>query len=395
MKTPMTERERIERTLKGEPCDKIPWATRLDIWHTAVTRSGTLPAEYTDMDIMDIYRDFGIARQSYTGVSTMCLHGVELSVEFNGKVIRKEHSPRISFPVPRELVPPEIPGNTVVNFKTPAGGASLKFRTNETSIMEAEAPYMIEHILKSRDDFEVVKWILKHAEQEAALEGYERLETTIGDYGFTIPTLGRIPFQYILLDYMGEVKTVYTMADDEAQFTYLLDALGDHARRALEIGLGLPSPMVEFVDNFEGMVTSPSLFRKYCIPFLQESADKVHAKGKVLGSHMDGNMKPLVDLIPECGIDVVESFSPSPLTRLEFKEAWETWRGKVLMWGAIPSPIFEPVVPEEVFENWLAEMFDTLSGDRRIILGIGDQAVGPTMPHRVKRVSELLGRETG
>jgi hypothetical protein len=153
--------------------------------------------------------------------------------------------------------------------------------------------------------------------------------------------------------------------------------------------------MVEYVDNFEGMVTSPNLFTEYCMPFLQEAADKAHAKGKVLGSHMDGNMKPLLELIPECGVDVVESFSPAPLTPLTFKEAWEAWRGKAIMWGVIPSPIFEPHVAEQSFERWLEEMFETLAGDKRIVLGVGDQAVGPSMTGRIRRVSELLGRETG
>jgi hypothetical protein len=62
------------------------------------------------------------------------------------------------------------------------------------------------------------------------------------------------------------------------------------------------------------------------------------------------------------------------------------------MWGAIPSTIFEPYVSETDFEGWLETMFDTLAGDQRIILGIGDQALGPTLTDRIKRVSKLLGR---
>jgi hypothetical protein len=89
---------------------------------------------------------------------------------------------------------------------------------------------------------------------------------------------------------------------------------------------------------------------------------------------------------------VVESFSPAPLTALAFEEAWNEWRGKVLMWGAIPSTLFEPYIPEKNFEGWLETMFDTLAGDKRIILGIGDQALGPTLTDRIKRVSKLLGR---
>ena len=63
------------------------------------------------------------------------------------------------------------------------------------------------------------------------------------------------------------------------------------------------------------------------------------------------------------------------------------------MWGAVPSSIFEAHVSERDFENWLKGMIDTLDGDNRIILGIGDQAIGPSLTDRIKRVSELLGRK--
>ncbi len=393
MNTSMTERERIMRTLQGKPCDKIPWATRLDIWFTAANRSGALSEEFTDMDLMEIHHRLGIGRQFYALVAQMKLRGVEVSVEFDGEIIRKENQPYMDFPIPRNFVPIENPGDTRIFFKTPAGTAHLRYRTTETTIREAELPYLVDPILKDDDAFNVVKWILDHAEPVATFDGFKRVEKRVGENGFTIPVVGRIPFQQILLDYMGEERTIYAINDNSGLFGYLMDALSEQAMERLLIGLEAPSIMVEFTDNLEGMITSPNLFEKYCVPFLQDCADKVHAKERVLGSHMDGNMKPLLHLIPESGIDVVESFSPAPLTRLTFEEAWQDWKGKILMWGVIPSVIFEPHVPEEGFEDWLEKMFETLAGDQRIILGIGDQALGPTSTERIKRVSKLLGRE--
>ena len=393
MQRAMTERERIEHTLRGEPADKIPWATRLDIWHTSLTRQRTLPPELAAMDLMDIHRHLGIGRQSYARLTRMRLHGADLCVEFNGTVIHRDTSPKLNFPLPTEYVPAEEAGDTTITFDTPAGSAYLRFRTNEILIREAAAPYLVEHILKDDDDFRIVKWLVDHAECEATYDDFHETETLVGDNGFTIGMLGRIPFQQIMLDYMGEEQTVYGMIDSQRNFEWLLDALGEHVRHALELGLASPALMLEFGDNFEGMITSPRLFREYCVPFLQEAADKVHAQGRVLGSHMDGNMKPLLHLIPECGVDVVESFSPTPLTALTFREAWEAWRGNVVMWGVIPSPIFEPHVPESDFSDWLTEMFDLLHGDQRIILGIGDQAMGPTLTDRITHVSRMLGRD--
>lgn len=389
----MTERERIERTLRREPVDLIPWATRLDIWHVSLTRCGTLPPEMASMDLMDIHHHLGLGRQKYERLVKMRLHGVDLRVEFNGTTIHRESNPLLNFPLPTEYVPEEEVGDTTLIFDTPAGSSYLRFRTNEILIREAAAPYLMKHILKDDDDFRVVKWLLDHAEYEATYDDFNATEAIIGNFGFTIGMMGRIPFQQVMLDYMGEEDTVYAMMDNWADVKYLLDALEEHVWHALDLALASPAFMVEFGDNFDGMITSPRLFKKHCIPFLQEAADKVHAHGKVLGSHMDGNMKPLVHLIPECGVDVVESFSPAPLTALTFKEAWETWRGKVLMWGAIPSPIFEDHVPESEFHAWLDEMFDLLNGDQRIILGIGDQAMGTTLIERIKYVSRMLGRD--
>ena len=81
----------------------------------------------------------------------------------------------------------------------------------------------------------------------------------------------------------------------------------DINRQVLEIALTSPASLLEFPDNLDGTITSPELFRTYCVPFLQESAAAVHARGRFLGSHMDGDMKPLLDLVPGSGVDVVES----------------------------------------------------------------------------------------
>lgn len=84
MKPSMTERERIVRTLQGEPCDKIPWATRLDIWYTAVRRSRTLPAEFTDMDLK--FSPHSIARN-------IAILGKVYGIYQSGASIRKSTSP--------------------------------------------------------------------------------------------------------------------------------------------------------------------------------------------------------------------------------------------------------------------------------------------------------------
>jgi len=388
----MNERQRIIHTLKGEPTDKLPWATRLDIWHTSRLRTGTLPAEMSGKELNDIHRILKIGRQCYAQLIYTRLRGVNMTVEFNGEVVRKETDPVLRFPQPRELVTMDTPGDTLITFTTPAGISRMRFQVVEELIRGAAAPYLVEHLLKDDHDFEVVKWMINHSEIVADYEGFAAKEELAGDQGFTIGMMERVPFQRILLDFMGEEKTIYTMMDSPDKFQYLMDILTEQGREMVTLSLASPALMIEFTDNVEGSITSPTLFKNYCMPFMQEAAERIHARGRYLGSHMDGNMKPLLHLVPECGVDVVESFSPAPLTRLTFEDAWNAWRGKVLIWGGIPSPIFEPHVSEQDFTEWVKRMLDLLGDDRRIILGIGDQAVGPSLIERIHKASELLGR---
>ena len=388
----MNERERIVNMLKGEKTDTLPWATRLDIWHTARVRTNTLPDEMVDKELNEIHHSLKVGRQCYSHLVMTRLNGVDMTVEFNGSVVRQESNPLMNFPQPRELVANDKEGITDITLKTPAGNGHMRFHVAEELVQGAAAPYLVEHILKDDSDFEVVKWILNNATIESNFDDFDAKEVLAGEEGFTIGMMERVPFQRILLDFMGEEHTIFEMMDNPKNFQYLLDVLSEHGREVLDISLTSPALMLEFTDNFEGSITSPTLFKEYCMPFMQEAADKIHAQGKYLGSHMDGNMKSLLDLIPECGIDVVESFSPAPLTGLTFEDAWKAWDGKVLMWGAIPSPIFEPQVPEREFAEWVAQMLDLIGNDGKIILGIGDQAVRPTIIDRVKQVSEMLGR---
>lgn len=388
----MNERQRIISTLNGESTDKLPWATRLDIWHTARLRTGTLPEEMAGKELNEIHRFLKVGRQCYAHLISTRLRGVDMTVEFNGEVMQRETDPVMRFPQPRELVTMDKPGDTLITLKTPAGVSRMRFRVVEELIRGAAAPYLVEHLLKDDNDFGVVKWILSHSEIVANYDDFVAKEKLAGDDGFTIGMMERIPFQRILLDLMGEEQTIYSMMDCPDNFQYLMDIFTEQGREMVTLSLASPALMLEFTDNLEGSITSPTLFEKYCMPFMQEAADRVHAQGRYLGSHMDGNMKSLLHLVPECGVDVVESFSPAPLTRLSFEDAWKAWDGKVLMWGGIPSPIFEPHVPEREFTQWITRMLDILDDDRRIILGIGDQAVGPSLMGRIKIASEMLGR---
>ena len=63
--------------------------------------------------------------------------------------------------------------------------------------------------------------------------------------------------------------------------------------------LGLDALYVKFPDNLHGRITEARLFQRYCLPVYQRYAEVLHAQGKVVGSHTDGDVKPLLRLLEE------------------------------------------------------------------------------------------------
>jgi hypothetical protein len=70
-----------------------------------------------------------------------------------------------------------------------------------------------------------VKWILNLFEFIPNFERFETIEAELGSDGFTIGQMERLPFQHLLLDFIGEKRTFCHMFDHSKQFQYLLDML--------------------------------------------------------------------------------------------------------------------------------------------------------------------------
>jgi len=114
-----------------------------------------------------------------------------------------------------------------------------------------------------------------------------------------------------------------------------------------------------------------------------------HAQGKKISSHMDGNVKPLLPLIAESGLDVIESFSPAPLTPCTVTQAQAAWQGKPLIWGGIPSPLLEAATSEAEFEAAIRALLDTLAG-QPAILNVTDMVLPINEIERVQRIAEMV-----
>ncbi len=391
----MTERERILCALGGRTPDRPPWATRLDLWLEARERRGALPDRYRGASVMSIYRDLGVGRQSYVPITVNRLRGVEMLADLDGAPFLRQRDPLVRFPLVTDLVPRDRPGVSTFTFKTPVGDCRIQYTTTPEILATGTLPFLTRRSIAEEADFATVFWILDRAEVLPEYGPLLQREKEIGGDGLAIGMIDRVPFQRVLLDFLGEERTFFEMYDEPARFSRILGRLEELRTQSVALAAASPAVMVEHSDNVDGEMTNPRLFARYCIPALQRSAEAVHGTGKYLASHMDGDLSALLDLVPDSGVDVVESFSPEPLSRLSFRRAWERWRDRVVLWGCLASPRFESQSPAHLLESETREVLACARTGGRLILGIADQAVGPTLEERIRLVTGLIAQYEG
>jgi len=364
--------DRTLAVMRGTTPDHHPFVTRLETWYKSHLRSGTLPERFAGMSLNQVHRAVGVGQLKFMVPYALRLRGVEVSSTFEGDEFYREFEPLFeNFPGMWDIISNQKAGITRTELKTPVGSLYLQHEMLQEGIFTATEPYLREHLIKGDDDYRVVEYILERAEFVPLFNKIVAEQARLGDIAFVVPLPHRIPFQQVLLEYIGELNLFYALYDNPAQVQRLLELLDEQMLEILAKLAEFPWDYVEFPDNLHSLMTNPRLFAQYCLPAFQRYTEVLHGQGKIVGSHTDGEMKPLLGLLKESGLDVCESFSPQPLTDCTFEDAWAVWQGKPIIWGGVPSPILEETVGEQAYRDYVQQLLQT-AGSGPVIFGVVD-----------------------
>ena len=389
--TKLSINERVRAVLAGRKPDRIPFVDRLELWYTSMERRNEMPAEFAGMSLQEIHAAIHFGQLKFMFPMAVRLRGVELTTKVDGEVVARETDPVVErLPTLLDRVDTGRIGTTEFELRTPVGALHVRQELLEEAYYWGEIPYFAESPVKDRDDFKVMDWILDRIECAPQLDRFRAAEEEVGENGFIVPFLPRIPFQSVMIDCVGEVPFFYMLADDPDPVVHLIGRLHELNLEMIRQLADWDYPYLEFSDNLTGVMANPKLFAEYCLPHYQAYSELLHSQGRKMGSHADGNLKPLLKLIRESGLDVCESFSPSPLTECTFDDAWEAWRdGGPIMWGVVPSPLLEERTPEPEFHAFVDHVLETVGSDP-VILGISDMVLGNNLVDRVRYIGDRV-----
>ena len=388
-----TMHDRVAAVLSQRMPDRPPFIDRMELWYQTKLQAGTLPERFKGMCLNDIHRAVGIGRQKFSPPYAFKLRGVEVVFTFQDQIIFQESEPLMDY-FPAAWAPEQVPrdqaGRTLIEFMTPVGKVSLGYVFAESLIsMGGMEPLLKDRLIKEENDYRTAEYIIERAEFVPRFENIYADSEMLAENGFVVPSLHRIPFQQALLEYLGEIPLFTALYESPQRLKRLIEVLDQHLVEILHRLSDLSALYVEFPDNLDGFMTNPNLFQEYCLPYYQKYADILHGQGKKVGAHTDGNLKPLLKLLAESGLDVCESFSPAPLTECTFEEAWDTWQKGPLIWGGIPSPLLEKRTSESEFKAYV-ELLLHVIGNRPIILGVGDMVMGNNLIERVEYIAQKI-----
>lgn len=364
----MTDRERMLVIMEGKSPDRIPWIPRLQIWHTAHSRGGTLPARYQGLSLRQVEVDLGMGNPAR-----------------GGRVFRTEQAGDV------EVVSREEGETRVTEYRTPAGTVSIRQRHSAELDAAGIGGMEIEHLIKGPADYAAAAYLLSHTRYEPAYDDYLAYESEIGDDGYPMVSAGDCPLHYFLQKLVGYNNAYYHLTDYPDQVEELLEVMTATDREHLwPVVAASPARLILHGVHLDSQITPPPLFERYITPYYQEFSALLHERGKTLCMHADNDSRLILEHIREAGYDMVETFTTEPQVTCTLEEARATWGTDVIVWGAVPSVILEPTFSDGEFEAHMRQVFRTAAPGDAFILGVADNIMPGALLPRLARIAEMV-----
>jgi uroporphyrinogen-III decarboxylase len=343
----MTIRERVAAALRGQPVDQIPFTIY----------PGMLPAEEE---------------------RRLRALGLGLSVRL---------------PV-MELVRPNVRSDyrRYQENGIPYGRTTLCTPVGEvysTSRLDSAygSSWIRDHYIKAPDDYRTMEFIIRDTSYRPAYQAFAEAVREVGEEGYVTGNMSYSPLMEMRVHLLGLERFSLDMYDRPDLFFSLYDTMREKEREAYAIAADSPAEFVIYCGNCSPEVLGPERFERYCVPCYNELGELLHARGKLLGVHLDANNAAWKEAVAASAIDVVEAFTPAPDTDMSVADARAAWPDKVL-WINFPSSLH--LAPRQRIQQETRRILREAAPGRGLIVGITENIPDSAWPTSLPAIAEAL-----
>lgn len=269
-------------------------------------------------------------------------------------------------------------------FHTPAGRLSdrTKIPPAGREYGMSPNPLKTEYLVKGPDDLAALRYILP-----AIRTNYDYVLAhmrELGDRGVVMVNV----FSE-LCHQAGDVRDMQDlMADyytDRRFFDELLELFHQRTlaetRAALEAGVEWIFANCYFNSLSAGW--SPAIFAEVFVPHIRQQVDLVHSYGAYVDYYDDGKLAGTMELIADCGVDVLETCTPPPVGDFDLREAKSRIGDRVTLKGYVDLLYVVQRGTPELVERTVAEAMEIGKPGGGFIIGSSDSFREGTPPENI------------
>ncbi len=392
-----THRSSMLHAFRGEPCETIPWAPRMDLWYIALRERGTLPPELEDADIAKIaeYYDIGChaVRADFTRPRS------EDANMFRG--IGFDYHPDFPYRFHIDELPVryDVSGEeTKTTVETSTG--ELTFRLRYSREMRREGisqPFKLEYPIEEPEDLLRAAELFEHLRIVPATDAYEDFRRRVGERGLAVAhgSIAASPFHLLLHELMPMDQFFFWYHDRYNEMKEFEERVAPFFNRLMKVTASSGAEVVLWGTNFDRDITWPPFFQRDIAPWLIRARNTFHETGVLLLCHTDGENSGLFDSYRPIEFDVAESVCAAPMTELSLLEQRRGFGDDVTIWGGIPSVILLPrSTGQDAFTGYLDTLkrsIKKLAPNRsRLIFGVSDNVPPDADLDRLRRIGEWI-----
>jgi hypothetical protein len=246
--------------------------------------------------------------------------------------------------------------------------------------------WTVEPEFKGPEDYAKLLFIVRDKVHSPAYESFRQAEAWMGEDVILRGALGSNHLHRIM-GWMGHETFAVEWHERRDEVLKLEAAMREGKRQVYRIVADSPITHANYGGNEVPEVMGRERYRDFVLPLLQEAAEAFHTKGKLLGSHMDGNNRPWSDLVARSGLDYVEAFTPAPDTDMTLADALDAWPDKVL-WINFPSSLHLASV--ERIRAAAREFAELGRQTGRVIIGITEDMPPDRWQQNLLAISDVL-----
>jgi uroporphyrinogen-III decarboxylase len=246
------------------------------------------------------------------------------------------------------------------------------------------------HLLDSPADFPVVEFLMQRLACRPKWELYHAWCDALGGLAFPYAQLPYSGSGYLISRYMGVEKTVYAMYEEPDAVRRFIQTVNDCNLRILDAILDGPFETLIISDNYDSNVQTRDFFDRYVRDYYTEVARRLHAKGKWLAVHVDGESRGVLGWLAECGVDCADALTPAPMFARTPAQMREEAGPSLILSGGIPATIFGAGASDTQFVDCVKRWLDTRLDSPRLLLAAGDQVPTDAPFSRIAMLSQLV-----